>query len=106
MRKKDIEKLARSAAKADARREIAQKAAPSPSEREDARGVILDPSSIAALSDAIVAGLRAALVDIGPILARIAAADTIHTVQQLETVLRGAVSEGEQAAAIIKGIKG
>jgi hypothetical protein len=35
----------------------------------------------------------------------LAAADTIHTVQKAETVLRGAVSEGEQAAAIIKGVK-
>jgi len=97
MRKKDIEKLARSAAKSDAAHEIAQKAAPIAQEREDAQGVILDPSSVAELSDAIVAGVRAVLIELGPILARIAAADTVRTVEQPGTVLGRAVLEGAEA---------
>lgn len=49
------------------------------------------------------AEIRAALADLGPVLARIAAADTIHTTERPETVLDRAVKEGRLAAEIMKG---
>ena len=69
-------------------------------ERAGARGVILDPSSVAALSGAIVEGIRAALIDIGPTLARIAASDTLHSLEKPATILRRAIDEGNLARAL------
>lgn len=47
------------------------------------------------------AEIRAALAEFGPILARLAAADTIHTTEFPETVLRRAVDEGWLARRIM-----
>ena len=41
------------------------------------------------------------LLDIGPKLARLAAADTIHTVEKPETVLHRAIDEGASARALL-----
>lgn len=68
--------------------------------RAGARGVILDPSSVAALSGAIVEGIRAALIDIGPTLARMAASDTLHSLEKPATILRRAIDEGNLARAL------
>ena len=47
------------------------------------------------------AEIRAALAEFGPILARLAAADTIHTTEFPETVLRRAVDEGRLARRLM-----
>lgn len=55
------------------------------------------------LRQAIRAEIRAALAEFGPILARIAAADTIHTTERPETVLKRAVDEGRIARRLMDG---
>jgi hypothetical protein len=55
------------------------------------------------LRQAIRAEIRAALAEFGPILARIAAADTIHTTERPETVLKRAVDEGRLARRLMDG---
>lgn len=71
-------------------------------ERETRGAVNLTPETI----DAIVGGfsreLRRALLELGPILARLAAADTIHSVERVATVLGRAVVEGRTAADVVK----
>jgi hypothetical protein len=57
----------------------------------------------AELRQAIRAEVRAALVEFGPILARLAAADTIHTTERAETVLERAVKEGRLARRLMDG---
>jgi hypothetical protein len=49
------------------------------------------------------AEIRAALADFGPILARLAAADTVHTTELPETVFRHAVDEGLIARRLMDG---
>ena len=49
------------------------------------------------------AEIRAALADFGPILARLAAADTVHTTELTETVFRRAVAEGLIARRLMDG---
>lgn len=58
----------------------------------------------AELRQVIRAEIRAALAEFGPILARIAAADTIHTTERPETVLKRAVDEGRIARRLMDGI--
>lgn len=53
------------------------------------------------LRQIVRAEIRAALADLGPILARLAAADTVHTTEFPETVFRRAVDEGRIARSII-----
>jgi hypothetical protein len=55
------------------------------------------------LRQIIRAEIRAALAEFGPILARIAAADTIHTTERPETVLKRAVDEGHIARRLMDG---
>ena len=57
----------------------------------------------AELRRAIRAEVRAALAEFGPILARLAAADTIHTTERAETVLERAVKEGQLARRLMDG---
>jgi hypothetical protein len=110
MRKSDIVKLGRgkpAQVRANGSRGgIAPDARERLQERETREAVNLSRETINALADAVAGAIVTRLEVLLPICARLAAADTIHTVQKLETVLRGAVSEGEQAAAIIKGVKG
>lgn len=100
MNKARIEKMARDKRKTGGAAAIAPDAPQSAQERAGARGVILDPSSVAALSGAIVEGIRAALIDIGPTLARIAASDTLHSLEKPATILRRAIDEGNLARAL------
>ena len=81
---------------------IERLAAPRAQESETPRGVMIDPASVAALSGAIVAGVRAALLEIGPILARLAAADLIYNTEQPVQVLDNSIHEGKMAATLIK----
>lgn len=56
---------------------------------------------IAALAHAVTAQIMAELREYLPVVARLAAADTIHTTQEPETVMRHAIGEGRLAAKII-----
>ena len=109
MRKSDIEKLGKgkpAQVRANGSRGgIAPDAREAAQERETREAVNLSRETINALADAVAGAIVTRLGVLLPVCARLAAADTIHTVQKAETVLRGAVSEGEQAAAIIKGVK-
>lgn len=76
----------------------AHKASISRQEREEAQGVVIARSSIEALADAIFERLRKH----GPLLARLAAADTIRTTEKPDTVFRRALSEAQLARAVIE----
>ena len=95
MRKSDIEKLAR-------QRPPKRTA---PDARTDGAAVNLSRETIGELADAVAAAIVAHLKALLPVCARLAAADTIHTAQKPETVLRSAISEGALAAQIIEGVK-
>ena len=59
--------------------------------------VELSAGSVRAIAEAVAEKL----VEIGPKLARLAAADTIHSVEQPETVFRRAIEEGSSASALL-----
>lgn len=59
--------------------------------------VSLAPASVVAIADEI----EKRLVAVGPTLARLAAADTIHSVERGETVIRHALDEGDVAARLM-----
>lgn len=86
---------------------IERLAAPRAQESEKPRGVVIDPASVAAISGAIVEGVRAALLEIGPMLARLAAADLIYNTEQPAQVLDNSIHEGKMAATLIRrsGVK-
>lgn len=86
---------------------IERLAAPRAQESETSRGVVIDPASVAAISGAIVEGVRAALLDIGPVLARLAAADLVYNTEQPVQVLDNSINEGKMAATLIRrsGVK-
>ena len=110
MNKAKIEKMARNAraksaqAKPTQSAQAAQIASDAPEaaqERETREAVNLTPETI----DAIVGGfsreLRRALLEVGPILARLAAADTIHTVERPPRVFGRALEEAQAARAVL-----
>lgn len=86
---------------------IERLAAPRAQESETPRGVVIDPASVAAISGAIVEGVRAALLEIGPMLARLAAADTVHSVDRPAVVMGRHIIEGQTAQALLNelGVK-
>lgn len=108
MRKADIEKLGNAkplAVRANGSRGgIAPDAREQPQERETREAVNLSRETINALADAVAGAIATRLGVLLPVCARLAAADTIHTVQYKKTVLADAVKEGELAAEIIKGV--
>ena len=59
--------------------------------------VEISAGSVRAIAEAVADKL----VEVGPKLARLAAADTVHTVQKPETVLRRAIDEGEIASVMM-----
>ena len=79
---------------------IASDARERPYAREDARGVELSAKSVKALAEAIVSGIVAELEKMLPIMARIAAADTVHTCEHAATIFRRVIREGLRAAEI------
>lgn len=113
MNKAKIERMAREArakaakagAKSAAASAIASDAREAAQEHETCGAVNLTPETV----DAIVGGfsreLRRALLELGPILARLAAADTIHSFERVATVLGRAVVEGRTAADVVKELE-
>lgn len=59
--------------------------------------VELSASSVRAIAEAVAGKL----LEIGPTLARLAAADTVHSVERPETILRRAIDEGDSARALL-----
>ena len=78
------------------------------SKRETRGTVNLTPEAIDAIVDGFSRELRRVLLDVGPIIARMAAADTIHTVERPAKVFGRALQEAQTAACVIKeaGVKG
>ena len=52
-------------------------------------------------AEAVAEAVARKLLEIGPALARIAQADTVHSVQQPETVFTHAIAEGEIARRLL-----
>lgn len=73
-----------------------KKTKPAPANGSEAV-VELSAGSVRAIAEAVADKL----VEVGPKLARLAAADTVHTVQKPETVLRRAIDEGEIASVMM-----
>lgn len=105
MRKSDIEKLGKgkpAQVRANGSRGgIAPDARERPQERETREAVNLSRETINALADAVAGVIVTRLEVLLPICARLAAADTIHTVQKPETVLGDAIKEGLLAGGLI-----
>ena len=59
--------------------------------------VELSAGSVRAIAEAVAEKL----VEIGPKLARLAAADTIHSIERAETLFRRAIEEGASASALL-----
>lgn len=108
MNKSQINRMAKQRQATAAARPIAQNAPGRPQEHAAVQAVNLSPETIDALVGGFSRELRRALLELGPILARIAAADTIHTVERVATVLGRAVVEGQTAADVVNdlGAKG
>lgn len=71
---------------------------PKPAPTKSSETVVeLSPGSVRAIAEAVADKL----VEVGPKLARLAAADTIHTVEKPETVLRRAIDEGDVASEMM-----
>ena len=60
------------------------------------------PPKLEELSTAVAVKLLDGLKTLLPIIARLAAADTLHTTERPETVLDRAIKEGKLAASILK----
>lgn len=108
MRKADIEKLGQGKqphGRAPYQRPkfepIASDAREATQERETREAVNLSRETINALADAVAGAIVTRLEVLLPICARLAAADTIHTVQKAETVLGDAIKEGLLAGGLI-----
>ena len=116
MRKRDIEELAKRKRQQQAAQPIAPKAANSPQERAAHDGCGHCKGDGSARCEAIsgaYTGIRAlvreevreALLELGPILARLAMVDTIHTVERPDTLFRRAINEGTQARDILRELE-
>lgn len=112
MRKRDIEELAKRKRQQQAAQTIAPKAANPPQERAEHGGCGHCSARCEAIScdytgnrELVREEVRAALLELGPILARLAAADTKHTSEQPETVFRHSINEGLLARDMMKGLE-
>ena len=105
MRKSDIEKLGKgkpAQVRANGSRGgIAPDAREAAKERETREAVNLSRETINALADAVAGAIVTRMEVLLPVCARLAAADTIHTVQKAETVLGDAIKEGLLAGGLI-----
>ena len=85
---------------------VAQEAASKPSvpQKEEYTPVPL-PSSVPTMTEQLAQSIAVAVTDklmlYLPIVARLASADTVHSMEKPETVLSRAISEGRLAAAIL-----
>lgn len=102
MRKADFENIAKRMEKSRTSGQIAQDVRKASQEREEIRVVNLTPETVDAIVDGLSREIRRAMLELGPIIARLAAADTIHSVERVTTVLGRAVAEGKTAADIVK----
>ncbi len=116
MRKRDIEELAKRKRQQQAAQTIAPKAANPPQERAEhggcghcrGDGSVRCEAISGAFTDIRVLvreEVREALLELGPILARLAAADTRHTSERPETVFRYAINEGLLARDMVEGLE-
>ena len=112
MRKSDIERLAkRKRAEASGQPGTASGARIAPDAREGVQNraeretINLSRETIGELADAVAAAIAMRLVVMLPVCARIAAADTLHNVQQPTTIFRHAVDEGIIAAEVMRGLQ-
>ena len=108
MRKAEIEKFAkrkraevRGRADADI---IAPDAREAAQKRTQPGAVNLAPETIQALAEAVAVSVGAKMARLLPVVARIAAADTLHTCERGDTVLRHAIDEGIAAANLMEAI--
>lgn len=87
---------------------IAPDAREAANKRETREAVNLTPEAIGAIVDGFSRELRRVLLEVGPIIARMAAADTIHTVERPATIFGRALQEAQTAAGVIDeaGVKG
>ena len=63
--------------------------------------VELSAGSVRAIAEAVAEAVAEKLVEIGPKLARLAAADTIHSIERPETLFRRAIEEGASVSALL-----
>lgn len=84
---------------------IASDAREAAQDRETRGAVNLTPETIEAIVGGLSRELRRALLELGPIIARLAAADTIHSVERVSTVLGRAVVEGQTAAEVLRKLE-
>ena len=108
MRKRDIEELAR--------RQRELRAAQNAQERPQARSADTDNKSpdegprtaprgeFCALAD-VKQAMRETMLEFGPVVARLAAVDTIHTTERSDTLFRRAINEGTQARDIMRELE-
>ena len=109
MNKAKIEKMAREArAKSAAARSktapadaIAPDAREAAQERAAVQTVNLSPETIDAILRGFSRELRRVLVEVGPILARLGAADPVHTVERPPRVFGRALDEAQTARAVL-----
>ena len=85
---------------------IAPDAREAAQERETRGAVNLTAETIDAIVGGVSREIRRALLEIGPMLARIAAADTIRTVEKPARVLGRAIDEGRMAQALLEEMGG
>lgn len=102
MRKSDIEKLARRRG-TDKDQPIAPDARERAQKRAQAQAVDLSRETINALAEAVAEAVCARLARLLPIMARLAAADTIHTVERSDKVFRRAIDEGRDVLNMLEG---
>ena len=108
MRKSDIEKLGKgkpAQVRANGSRGgIAPDAREAAQKRTQPGAVNLAPETIQALAEAVAVSVGAKMARLLPVVARIAAADTLHTCERGDTVLRHAIDEGIAAANLMEAI--
>jgi len=110
MNKAKIEKMARNARAKSAQikptqsaqaAQIASDAPEAAQERAAVQTVNLSPETIDAILCGFSRELRRVLVEVGPILARLGAADTVHTVERPPRVFGTALDEAQIARAVL-----
>ena len=82
-------------------KEITSELSQRPQDRETSKGLNLTPETIEAIVDGFSREFRRTLLEVGPILARLAAADTIHSVEHKATIIGRSLVEGQTAAALL-----
>ena len=106
MRKADIEKFAkRKRAEVRGRADADSIAPDAPARKRTQPGAVnLAPETIQALAEAVAVSIGTKMARLLPVVARIAAADTLHTCERGDTVLRHAIDEGIAAANLMEAI--